>query len=80
MSTSLTARFSVLTCKVERTAAYVAGSDREHVHVHQHLRLGRPGLPLHAQSLPGAVPALQERSSWTPQCTYDAGFLIYPNY
>jgi len=76
--TSLTARFFVLTCKVERTAAYVAGSDREHVHVHQHLRLGRPRLPLHAQGLLSAVPALQERSPRTPQCMYNIGFVTYP--
>lgn len=56
----------MLTCKVERTAAYVAGSNREHVHVHQHFRLGRPRLPLHAQGLPSAVPAVQERPSWSP--------------
>lgn len=65
-SASLTARFSVLTCKVERTAAYVAGSDREYVHVHQHLRLGCPRLPIYAQGLPGALPAIQECASWTP--------------
>jgi len=59
------ARFFVLTCKVERTAAYVAGSDREHVHVHQHLCLSRPRLPLHAQGLSGVVPTLQKRSPWS---------------
>lgn len=76
--TSLTARFSVLTCKVERTAAYVAGSDREYVHVHQHLRLGRPRLPLHAQGLPGVIPALQKRPPRSPQRMYTAGFVTYP--
>lgn len=75
---SLTARFSVLTCKVERTAAYVAGSDREYVHVHQHLCLGRARLPLHAQGLPGAVSAVQECSSGTPQRTYNTGLVIHP--
>jgi len=70
------ARFSMLTCKVERTAAYVAGSDREHVHVHQHLRLGRPRLLIHAQGLPGAVPALQECSPGAPQRMYNIDCLF----
>jgi hypothetical protein len=73
---SLMARFSMLTCKVERTAAYVAGSDREHVHVHQHLRLGRPRLLIHAQGLPGAVPALQECSPGAPQRMYNIDCLF----